>query len=349
MLVLWMQQRLWKPARPSLVAGVRLAMVVTTIASHTFAIPAMAKELTVVVSSKPIHSLTAAIMTGVGQPRLIVEGNASPHTFTLKPSAAKAISNADVFVRISDSIEPFTGKIIATLPKSVTVMTLADTPGLEVLPRRKGGAFEGDGHGHDHDDDDDKKAAGAAKDGAAKDGAAKDGAAKDGHVWLDPANARKMLIAITAELSRQAPQHKDKFEANAKSMDATIAATADDIALQMKPLAGRPFVLFHDATQYFERRFGLAAVGSITISPDLQPSAKRLNAVRKKIKSVAATCVFREPGYQEKLMAAVTEGTDAKTGLLDPEGLSLDAGPGLYVELIKRLAGGFGECLSVKS
>ncbi|MBX9926631.1 MAG: zinc ABC transporter substrate-binding protein [Hyphomicrobiaceae bacterium] len=310
------------------------AVVSLAMANGPFATLGAAAELTVVVSSKPVHSLTAAVMEGIGQPRLIVDGNASPHTFTLKPSAAKAISTADVFVRISESIEPFTGKIIKTLPKSVTVMTLAETPGLELLQRRKGGSFEGDGHkGHDHDHDHDHNDKGGT----------------DGHVWLDPVNARKMLSAITAELSRKAPQHRERFEANAKATEAKIAAVADEIAARMKPLAGRPFVLFHDATQYFERRFGLAAAGSITVSPDVQPSAKRLNAVRSKIKSTAATCVFREPGYQEKLVAAVTEGTDAKAGLLDPEAINLEPGPGLYVELLKQLAAGFSECLAVKS
>ncbi|MDZ4843031.1 MAG: zinc ABC transporter substrate-binding protein [Hyphomicrobium aestuarii] len=291
--------------------------------------PATASDIKVVATSKPVHSLVAAVMEGVGTPTLIVEGNASPHSFTLKPSGARAIATADVFFRISESIEPFTTKLVTTLPKSVKVVTLADTPGLAPLPRRTGGTFAGGhshGHGHDHDDED--KAGGA-----------------DGHVWLDPANARIMVTAIANAIAVKAPQHTARIEANAKALDARIAAMAEDIAGRMKPLAGKPFILFHDATQYFERRFGIAAGGSITVSPDVQPSAKRLNAVRAKIKSTGAVCVFREPGYQEKLVTAVTEGTLAKGGLIDPEGLNLEAGPGLYEALLRDLAAGFAACL----
>ncbi len=290
--------------------------------------PAIASDIKVVATSKPVHSLVAAVMDGIGSPTLIVEGNASPHSFTLKPSGARAIATADVFFRISESIEPFTTKLVTTLPKSVQVVTLADTPSLATLPRRTGGTFAGGhshGHGHDHDED---KSGGA-----------------DGHVWLDPANARIMVASIANVIAGKAPQHTARIEANAKALDARIAAVAQDIAGRMTPLAGRSFILFHDATQYFERRFGIAAGGSITVSPDVQPSAKRLNAVRAKIKSTGAVCVFREPGYQEKLVTAVTEGTSAKAGLIDPEGLNLDAGPGLYEALIRNLAAGFAACL----
>ncbi|WP_457825638.1 metal ABC transporter solute-binding protein, Zn/Mn family, partial [Staphylococcus aureus] len=60
------------------------------------------------VTIKPVHSLVAAIMEGAGTPALIVEGQASPHTFALKPSSARAIEAADLFVRVSPAVEPFT-------------------------------------------------------------------------------------------------------------------------------------------------------------------------------------------------------------------------------------------------
>lgn len=297
---------------------------------------AQAQDLKVVASSKTVHGLVAAVMEGVGNPQLIAGGNASPHTFTLKPSDAKSIGEADIFFRVSEAIEPFTGKLAKTLPKLVKVVTLADVPGLTQYKRRIGGSFETHSHdhhkGHNHDHSDDES-----------------DPAMDGHVWLDPENARKMVAAIALELSAKAPANKERFEANARAFDAKIVALSADIAARMKPLAGRPFVVFHDATQYFERRFGLAASGSITVSPDVQPSAKRLNAVRKKIRSQSATCVFREPGYQEKLLNAVVEGTDAKGGLLDPEALGIEPGPRLYLDLMSRLAAGFTECLSPKS
>ena len=68
-------------------------------------------------------------------------------------------------------------------------------------------------------------------------------------------------------------------------------------------------MVFHDAYQYFEHRFGLTAVGSITVSPEVQPSAKRLTEIRRKIAALDARCVFAEPRFQPNLVNAVIEGT----------------------------------------
>jgi zinc transport system substrate-binding protein len=293
--------------------------------------PAAATDgLKVVVTSKPVHSLTAGVMQGIGQPLLIVEGAASPHTFTLKPSAARAIQTADVFIRVSEQVEPFTEKLSKTLPNTVTLVTLVDTPGLELYKRRRGATFEQDGHAHAHHDDHD------------------DADAVDGHVWLDPVNARKMVEHIATVLAAKSPANAQRLQANAAALAQRIEVLQQETEARMKPLAAKPFAVFHDATQYFERRFGLSAAGSITVSPDIQPSAKRLAAVRKRLSGTEAVCVFAEPAYNEKLMTAVTEGTKARAGMLDPEGLRLDPGPELYMALVRDIASSFEACLAPK-
>lgn len=292
---------------------------------------ATAADLKVVVTSKPVHSLTAAVMDGVGVPKLLVDGSASPHTFALKPSGAAAINAADVFIRVSGTVEPFSEKISDALPASVKLLTLADTAGLTLLDRRSGATFEAHDHDkHDaHADHDDDDAHGA----------------KDGHIWLDPENAKLMAQKIATVLSEKDAAHATVYAANAAKLAARIDALASEIAAQTKPVAGRTFIVFHDAYQYFEKRFGLQAAGSITVSPDVQPSAKRLTALRGKIGKLDAVCVFAEPLFQPKLVAAVTEGTKARAGTLDPEGISLEAGPELYFTLMRTMAANLTACL----
>jgi zinc transport system substrate-binding protein len=311
---------------------------------------AQADGLRVVVTSKPIHSLTAAVMAGAGEPKLLVEGSASPHTFSLKPSGAAAINAADVFIRVSGSIEPFSEKISAALPASVKLVTLAETPGLKLLDQRAGATFEAhshdehghDEHGHDEHGHDDHDAHADHDDDDEHGG-------KDGHVWLDPNNARLMAGQIATVLSDKDPAHAELYKANAAKLGAEIDTLSAEIETQTKPLAGRPFIVFHDAYQYFETRFGLTAVGSVTVSPDVQPSAKRLAALRQKISKLDAACVFAEPLFQPKLVAAVTEGTKARAGTLDPEGISLEPGPQLYFTLMRTLAGNLTSCLKPSS
>lgn len=305
----------------------------------SLATPALARDLKVTVTIKPIHALAAAVMEGKGSPRLLVTGAASPHTYQMKPSDAKSLNDADIVFRVSEAIEPFTAKIVKGLPKSVRVATLAETPGLTLLDVRTGNTFEK----HVDDDHDDHKGHADHKDHDDHDHEA---GARDGHIWLDPDNARKITAEIARVLSEASPEDAATFKANADRTIADITALEAEIATDLAPARGKPFVVFHDAYQYFERRFGLDAVGSITVSPEVQPSAKRLSEIRAKLSSLSAACVFAEPQFQPKLVSAVIEGTKARAGTLDPEGALLEPGPGAYRALMKALATGLATCLN---
>jgi len=286
----------------------------------------------VVVTTKPIHSLVAGVMQGVGTPALLVDGSASPHTFSLKPSHVRAIDAADVFIRVSEALEPFTGKIARALPDSVRLVTLAEAPGVRLLDRRAGGDFE---HHHSAGEEAHRGLLDHDNEGG-----------KDGHIWLDPQNAKAIVAHVAEALSERDPAHAAQFKANAARLDARLDALAAELGAATKPLQQKPFVVFHDAYQYFEDRFGLDAVGSITVSPDVQPSAKRLTELRRKLRALQAVCVFAEPLFQPNLVAAVTEGTDARSGTLDPEGVTLAPGPDLYAALMRNLAANLKACLA---
>ncbi len=306
----------------------RVVMALAALVGSFLAAPAApAAEPDVVVTIKPIHSLVSQVMEGVGSPVLIVEGNASPHTFALKPSGARAIAKAQVFIRVSEHLEPFTRRLVEGLPRSVLLVTLADERlGVKLLDMRQTGVFEPHDHEHDREQE--------------------HGDLKDPHVWLDPENAKAIIGAVAGALSEKWPEKSEVFQANAERARRRIDALSAEIAEQVQGVQDKPFVVFHDAYQYFERRFGLPAAGAITISPDQQPSAKRLTEVRARIRELKAGCVFAEPSFQPKLLAAVTEGTGARTGTLDPEGQMLDPGPQLYDTLMRGLAHDLVACLN---
>lgn len=324
----------------------RAASAAVAVAILSTATPAAA-ELKVTVTIKPVHALVAQVMQGVGTPALLVQGAASPHTYALKPSDAKALNHADVFFRVSETVEPFTRKIVAALPDSVRTVTLAEAPGIELLSVRTSETFEKHdhshehktGHGHDHHDHDDHAEAGHAHEDHTNE-------VRDGHVWLDPENARKMVAQIAHVLAEASPADADTFKANAARTDAALVALETDIARELAPVKGKPFVVFHDALQYFEHRFGLSAVGAITVSPEAKPSAKRLTEIRRKLDALSASCVFSEPQFQAKLVAAVTEGTSARSGILDPEGALVEPGPAAYETMLRNLAAGLKSCLA---
>ncbi len=285
----------------------------------------------VVASIKPVHSLVAAVMAGVGEPTLIVKGSASPHTYALKPSDAGALEAADIVFWTGHGMELFLGEALETLATKAKVVELADAPGIELLPVREGGAFEphsdGDEAEHDHAHEEHEHGEG------------------DMHFWLDPENAKLMVTQITTTLAEADPENATAYQANAEAELVKLDTLEAELAATLAPVADKPFIVFHDAYQYFEARFGLNLAGSVTVTPDVMPGAARIDELKAKVATLGATCVFAEPNFEPTIISAISEGTAAKASVLDPEGGALTEGPDLYPELLRGLAASLVDCL----
>jgi len=315
-------------ARVMLAAGSLLAL---------WATPSVAAEPKVVVTIKPLHALVSQVMAGVGVPVLLVKGLASPHTYALRPSEARAVNAADLFVRMSETVEPFTARLVRSLPDSVEVVTLQEAPRVMLLSRRHGHADgDEDNHGRDRDHEHGHSPSHAP---GAND-------AVDGHAWLDPDNAAAMVDRIALALSAKDPAHAALYKANARALEDKLTALAAELGRDLEPIASRPYIVFHDATQYLESRYGLNVVGSISVSPEVPASGKRLTELRRKIDELGAVCVFSEPQFDTRLVENLIEGTAARSGTLDPEGGRLEPGPDLYFALMRQLAGDLKGCLA---
>ncbi|WP_193369449.1 zinc ABC transporter substrate-binding protein [Pelagibius marinus] len=310
--------RLWS-CFPAALAALALASV----------LPASAAPVTVVTSIKPVHSLVAAAMQGAGTPHLIVEGGASPHSYSLKPSDAAALEEAKVVVWVGESLETFLASSIATLAQDAEVVELSGIPGLKLLPYRAGGAWEAHEEEEEHDE-----SHGDGEHGET-----------DMHLWLDPDNAKAIVAAVAEALTRADPDNSGIYLANTRIMSYRLDQLVQEVEYDLAPVKDAPFVVFHDAFQYFDTRFALNNVGSVTVDPDRQPGAARLKQIRAKVAELGARCVFAEPQFEPRLLEVVTEGTQAKVGLLDPLGADIPDGPELYFELLRRNAAALKDCL----
>ncbi|MHA6298456.1 zinc ABC transporter substrate-binding protein [Devosia sp. CAU 1758] len=305
----------------------------------------------VVASTKPIHSLVSAVMGDVGVPGLIVKGAASPHTYSLRPSDAAALESADVVFWTGHGMELFLADALETLSTNAAVVELSETPGIELLPVREGGAFEAHAHGdedHDHDHTEHDHAHEGHDDHEDHEGHEDHDHAHgegDMHFWLDPVNAGLMVGRIATALSEADPDNAATYAANAEAELLRLDALQAELAATLEPIASNPFIVFHDAYQYFEARFGLTVAGTVTVSPEAMPGAARIDELRAKVSELGATCVFAEPNFEPAIVRTIVEGTDARAGKLDPEGASLTEGPNLYPELLRSLAKGLVDCL----
>ncbi len=316
------------PAR-AIPASARIALALAAVLALGLA-PGASAQPRVVASILPLQSLGAGVMEGVATPEVLVRGAASPHTYTLKPSDARALAQAQIVFWIGPGYETFLKKPLAALSKKAKLVELIATPGVIVLPTREGGVWAG------HDEP-------ASR---ARPRPGRGTADLDSHIFLDPMNAKAIVRAAVAALGEADPANEARYRANATRLAERIEAADTEHRLMLGPVRSRPFVVFHDAYQYFERHYGLAAVGSIALSPERPPGAQRLAQLKRKIRDLGAVCVFAEPQFQPALVATLIDGTAAKTGLLDPLGATLAPGPDAYFELMRGLARALAGCLA---
>ncbi len=324
----------------SLAASAALSLALLSLwSAQSFAAPR------VVASIKPVHALVASVMEGVGTPDLIVGGAASPHAYALKPSQAKALENADLIFWVGHELESFLEKPIETIGSSARAVELMDADGLNQLPFRQGGPFEAHSHADHADGEDAHKGEDHAEAGGGEHDHDQHEGGFDAHLWLDPLNAKVFVSVIGEALSEKDPANAGTYAANVARTNQKLDALIEEVNATLAPVHGKQFIVFHDAYQYFEKRFDMEAAGSITVNPEVRPSAERVAAIQDKVRELNAVCAFSEPQFDSQLIDVAIEGTDARTAALDPLGASIEDGPELYFSLIRNLATSMRDCL----
>ena len=300
-------------------------------------------ELQVVTSIKPIHSLASMLMDGIGAPKLIVDGSNSPHNFTLKPSHAKMLQNADLIFWVGEEIEVFLEKPLDTIAKRAKKIELMEISQIKKIKFREKNIFEGhhDDHGHKkHDDHGHKKHDDHGHKKHDDHGHAH--GEHDPHIWLDPLNAKVILTVMAKNMKMMDKKNSAKYDLNLKKANANI----DRLVFEINKVINKnaKYVVFHDAYQYFEKRFGYKTLGALTVNTDVLPGAEQLKDIRKVIKKENAKCIFSEPQFNPKIIKAIAKDTNIKTGVLDPLGADLKNNKDLYFKLLNNLSNSLRKC-----
>jgi zinc transport system substrate-binding protein len=314
----------------------------------------LSADIKVVASIKPIHSLVSYVMDGIGKPALIVDGSNSPHNFNMKPSNAKDIENADIIFWVGEDIESFLEKPLKSISKKAKIIEMMDIKGINKLKFRERNIFEdhkGHDHGHKkkdkHDDHGHKKKEShdhghGHKKEVKHDDHGHGHGEFDPHIWLNPHNAEVMVEEIAKQLIAIDPQNSATYKKNSEKavndIEKLINATKKELKKNIS------FIVFHDAYQYFEKRFGLKTLGALTVNTDVLPGAEQLKDIRKVIKKENAKCIFSEPQFNPKIIKAIAKDTNIKTGVLDPLGANLKNNKDLYFKLLNNLSNSLRKC-----
>ena len=328
----------------------KLPIIISILSLFTFFVPANA-DIKVVASIKPIHSLASYLMNGVAKPDLIVDGYASPHGFAMKPSHAKMLQNADLIFWVGEDVENFLEKPLGSIAKKAEKIELMQIKGLQVLKFRERNIFDDhDDHGHDDHDKKEDHDSHAKKEDHDDHGKKEDHddherhahGEFDPHIWLDPINAKVILNEMVEHLIENDPKNEKIYKDNLSKGYKEIDKLTKDVSSELSNSVAS--IVFHDAYQYFEKRFNVNILGAFTVNTDVMPGAEQLAEIREIIEHDKVACVFSEPQFNPDIIKAVAKDMNIKTGVIDPLGATLNPGKDLYFSLIKNMSASFKGC-----
>lgn len=282
----------------------------------------------VVASILPLHSLLANVMAGVGTPLLLMRPGTSPHNYVMRPSEEAMLSRADLIFWLGESGERVLLKPLETLTPGRTrrMVALLDLPSIQPLLLRPVGPWSGE----------------------AKPAADRASYLTDPHIWLDPEIAGKIVAAMVTELSRIDPRHASEYAANGGNTLARLARLDQALRWQLDPVRAVPYIVYHEAFQYLEQRYGLNNVGSVSDTSDLQPGARLIGEMKETIVRRQVRCVFIEPQFSPSLVPVLVGGTAARVAVTDPEGAAIAPGPEAYFQLMAGLGNSLASCLGAR-
>lgn len=293
----------------------------------------------VVASLLPLHSLAAQIMEGVGEPLLLLDATASPHSYQLRPSEALLLQEADLVIWVGPPMESFLTAPLESLSRSERQLELLELPGLELHEVVHGEHEEEHGdHEEEHGDSHQEEASGH--------GDHHHEGGLDAHIWLSPDNVPVILSGIAARLSELDPENAASYEMNLEGALAGIEELEEELHAALSPIAGKPFIVFHDAYGYFFEHYGFERVTAVTLSPERAPGAQKLAELRRLVAEEGISCLFAEPQMSPAIMDSLARDTGGRAASLDPLGVGLEPGPGAYPALLRGMSRDLSACLS---
>ncbi|HEY9050461.1 MAG TPA: zinc ABC transporter substrate-binding protein [Gammaproteobacteria bacterium] len=285
--------------------------------------PLQAKPPSILVTIKPVHSLVSGLSLGISKPSLLIEGTQSPHDYALKPSDRRLLSEADLIIYTSPAIEGFMHTLENKLDKN-KMIALSELPGIKTLPVRAQ-HVQGQNMDHDHHHHD---------------------STIDGHIWLSIENAKIISQQLYQRLIKIDTENRETYAANLQRQLDELTSLQQQIKQQLAEVKNKPFMIYHDAFQYFEQEFGLRQSFFVTPSPEQQPGIKQVLYLRSIIQQNHLKCIFYEPPYVPGILKTITEDQQVKVLPLDPTGAQLTADDRLYFTLMHNIASQLKTCLS---
>lgn len=296
---------------------IRFALLPAIVATPLWAQPSVIADL-------PVTAGLSAAVLGAPVPSLLEAGD-DPHTASLRPSQARALSSVDLVVRLGGDLAPWLDGPTQNLAARVLVLEAED------------GAHAAEDHDHEaeHTEDaHDEHAEEAHEDHADEDGHDHDHGM---HAWLDPETTARWLDVIASTLTEIEPGASETYRTNAAEAAATIRAAAADVQARIAANPPGPILVVHDAWGPAAEAFGLPIAGSISQSDATRPGVKHLREIEARIEEGDIACLLAAPGDDLSQAQRLSETHDVPVVTLPLTGLDDAEGLGAYLALLSGI------------
>jgi manganese/iron transport system substrate-binding protein len=134
------------------------------------------------------------------------------------------------------------------------------------------------------------------------------------HLWMDPVLAQRYVLAVRDGLVAVDPAHADAYRRNAASYNARLDQLVVEIRRKIAtiPPSHRYMIVFHNAWQYYNDRFGITTLGFVERNPGQEPNPAQIAELIDSAKRHGVRAVFSEPEYSPKLLSTIAQGAGIK-------------------------------------
>jgi len=255
-----------------------------------------AQKINVVTTIKPLHSLLASLMNGVGEPTLLMK-DVTPYDYKPSPTDLKTIKKADLVVWMGPELETSISKEIQAHKNSLEMLA---HPDFKVLPKRK------------------------------------DDNARDPFMWLDVRNAEVFVDELYKSLSKIDPDNMEAYKTNRDLLKRDVAGLDRQFEFGFRAIAAGLSWVYHDTQQYFEQSYAFKVRDILAKETGDVADTMKLLKARDDLVNTGPICFFVEEGMKKDNLFMAVDGTKAKVETLDSFAMKLKAGPDLYIKMMQH-------------
>jgi zinc transport system substrate-binding protein len=319
-------------------------------ATTIFTAPVSADQLRVVVDIPPVHGIVDGVLGSNASITTLIGSGIDPHNYTMKPSQAAAVSEADLIVLIGEALTPSLAKKLPSLASNAKIIELAEVPNVHLIAYEDAhDAHEDDAHHDDehhgdhkdHDDHADEKEQNEHEHDEHHDDEhdGHDHSGVDPHMWLDIDNADAWAHAIAKSASELSPDLTPDINAKLAAFEQALIG----LKSEMQTLTAKPYSVSHDAFGYLEESFGIDHPQAVTNGMGLRPSPSDMANLRAQIEATPPACMIIDPNDHTALAYALAEEYSIKTLEFSQLGEIVE-GQNAYLDLMSGAVAAFKTC-----